>query len=83
MLSYSTSVASLNYLMLQKPNIQFTLTPCIVGSNSTEPSAMFLDIIREPASPKPNASSPPILVNVCSKITVSSKTPLFDFGFSI
>ena len=83
MLSYKTSVASLNYLMLQNPNIQFTLTPYIVGSNSYVPSAIFLEIIRDPASPKPNARRPPIFVNVCSRITVSSKTPLLLLGFSI
>ena len=82
--SYKTSVTSEKFLMSQKPKMHITFFPGNIGFIST-PSLMFFEMISEPASPKPKASSPPILDNVFSKILVSITSFFFYllFGSSI
>jgi len=69
-LSCKTSVASVKFLMSQKPNIAITFCPGNIGLMCL-PSLIFDVIILDPASPNPRASSLPILVKVFSSAVVS------------
>lgn len=66
----NTSVASVKFLMSQNPNTAKVFCPGIIGLRSP-PDDMFLEIIPEPASPKPKASKYPILTIAFSRIYVS------------
>ena len=79
--SYSSSVASVKFLMSQNPKMQMTFYPGNIGLISSPPD-MFFAIIEEPASPNPRARSPPILMSVYSSITVSSGAS-FDCFFLV
>jgi len=69
--SYKTSVASVKFLISQKPNIVIILSPGSMGLISS-PFFIFLATILDPASPKPNASKAPSLLRVISRFYVSS-----------
>ena len=77
--SYSTSVTSENYQIMQNPKMAKIFVPGIIGSTSP-PWAIFSAITFDPASPNPNASSAPILTIVYSRMTVS-KTSFFAIFF--
>ena len=68
--SYRTSVASVKFLMSQKPKIYIYFIPGSIGLTSS-PFSIFFAIISEPASPKPRAKRAPILLRVYSSTTVS------------
>jgi hypothetical protein len=68
--SCKTSVASVKRLISQKPKMAMHLWPGSRGSTSS-PIRIFYAIIFEPASPKPIARSPPILLRVFWRTSVS------------
>lgn len=78
--SYKTSVASVKFLISQKPNIKTCFTPGSIGLTSS-PYSMFLAIISDPASPNPRARRAPILLRVDSSIVVSIGSSLSSVFF--
>jgi hypothetical protein len=76
--SSRTSVASVKFLISQNPNILTYLSPGNIGLISPAP-CIFLAMTWEPASPKPIAKRPPILVMVFSRMIVSFKFSFFLF----
>mmetsp|Transcript_95904 Transcript_95904/g.254775 ORF Transcript_95904/g.254775 Transcript_95904/m.254775 type:complete len:342 (-) Transcript_95904:590-1615(-) len=76
--SFSTSVAFVKLRMLQKPMMASTFCP---GTIASTPALwlpfMFCPMISAPASPKPSASSPPSLMMVFSRMTVSMGSLIF------
>ena len=75
--SYKTSVASVKFLMSQKPKIYIYFIPGSIGLTSS-PFSIFFAIISEPASPKPRAKRAPILLRVYSSTTVSIGASFFS-----
>lgn len=69
-LSCRISVASVYFRMSQKPKIHMHYWPGRSGFTSS-PLRIFSEISLEPASPRPMASSPPILNRVSRRTSVS------------
>mmetsp|Transcript_72005 Transcript_72005/g.150435 ORF Transcript_72005/g.150435 Transcript_72005/m.150435 type:complete len:223 (+) Transcript_72005:918-1586(+) len=70
--SWRISVVSVKFRMLAMPKITRTVVPGRIAFNTAlSPPRMFWAMILAPASPKPRASSEPILMIVFSRTTVS------------
>mmetsp|Transcript_26176 Transcript_26176/g.78260 ORF Transcript_26176/g.78260 Transcript_26176/m.78260 type:complete len:258 (+) Transcript_26176:193-966(+) len=81
MCSFRTSVVCVKFCIAQQQKMPWTGFPgCMALSVVFGPPFMLCTMISDPASPKPRASNEPILIIVCSRMTVSmaSWTSLFE-----
>jgi len=70
-------VASVKFLISQKPKIAMIFYPGSIGLISPLPF-MFSAIILDPASPNPKAKRAPIFTMVYSRTTVSIRGPFLE-----